>query len=192
MTEPVKPDVLGDVTRNLGAFFRHLLPGVYIVGAAYVAHPSWFAGVDTKSWQHIAIASAVALASGNIWFSLNRYGVHQFIDYLVYLAKSEGPAATASRFRYLEDLAVYVAKSMGVSTVQERARQHVAFRASAVLLLYTMAEVGLIFAVWHEPCSFFDRHSTAVTVASLVTFGVGVWQNIITRRIDYHIARSGA
>ena len=189
MTDPEKPEigVLGDVSRNLGAFFRHLLPGVYIVGAAYVAHPSWFAGVDSKSWEHIAVAGIVALASGNIWFSLNRYGVHQFIDYVVYLAKSEGPAPTTSRLRYLDDLGAYVAKSLSAATIPERARQHVAFRASSVLLLYIIAEVGALFAIWHEPNTFFSRHPTAVAMASLLTFAVGVWQNIITRRIDHCI-----
>jgi hypothetical protein len=192
MADPERREsgVLGDVSRNLGAFFRHLLPGVFIVGAAYIAHPSWFVGVDTKSWEHIAIAGVVALASGNIWFSVNRYGIHQVIDYLVYLAKSGGPAPTSSRLQYLDDLGTYVAKSLSASGISERARQHVAFRASSVLLLYTIAEVGILFTVWHEPATFFARHPIAVTVASVLTFNVGVWQNIITRRIDYHVVRS--
>lgn len=190
MADPDKAesDVLGDVTRNLGAFFRHLLPGVYILAAAYVAHPSWFLEADTKSWQHIAIAGVVALASGNIWFSLNRYGVHQVIDYVVYLARSEAPAPKSSRRQYLEDLGAYVAKSLS-SAIPERARQHVAFRASSVLLIYTIAEIGILFALWHEPGTFFARHPVAVAVASLLTFAVGVWQNVITRRIDHHVVK---
>lgn len=191
MTDAEKGDggILGDVSRNLGAFFRHLLPGVYILGAAYVAHPSWFAGVDTKSWQHLAIAGVVALASGNIWFSLNRYGVHQVIDYAVYLAKSEAPAPSSSRCHYLDDLGTYVARALSAATIPERARQHVAFRASSVLLIYTVAEVGVLFALWHEPATFFDRHAVAVAIASLLTFAVGVWQNVITRRIDHHVVK---
>ena len=191
MSDPDRPEggVLGDVSRNLGSFFRHLLPGVLIVGATAVAYPSWFENVDTKSWEHIAVMAVVALAAGNIWFALIRYGVHQVIDYLIYLAKSQAPAPTSTRLGYLDDLGRYVARSASDSDISSRAREHVRFRASSVLLLYTVAEVGLIFACWHAPCSLFAEHPIKIAIASLLVFAFGVCQNIITRRIDFHIVR---
>jgi hypothetical protein len=80
------------ISNNLGAVFRHLLPGILIIGAANVAHPSWFCGVDVSSWQHILVIAVVALALGNIWFAINRYGVHQLVDYFMYVFKWKGPA----------------------------------------------------------------------------------------------------
>jgi hypothetical protein len=182
--------IIGDVNRSLFAVFRHLLPGVYIVGAAFAAHPSWFASVEPKAWEHIAIAATVALAAGNIWFSVNRYGVHQFIDYLLYLANSPGPVPSSRKRRYLHDLGEYVALSMNAPGLPPLARQHVAFRASAVLLLYTVAEVGLLFAGWHEPGTVFSAYQKPILGASLLVFVVGLWQNVITRRIDYYIINS--
>src|SRR5262245_15505876 len=152
MSEPngTSRGLLSELNPGLFALFRHLLPGAFILGAAFAAHPTWFVGVDTRSWQHITIGGVVALAAGNIWFSINRYGVHQLIDYFVYLAGSQGPAPGPDGRQYVEDLAVYVAQSLGGSRIAPLARQHVAFRASAVLLLYTVAEVCFIFALWPE------------------------------------------
>jgi hypothetical protein len=48
------------------------------MGAAYIAHKSWFIKFNPESWQQIVVASVIAVASGNIWFSVNRYGIHEF------------------------------------------------------------------------------------------------------------------
>jgi len=40
---------------------------------------------------------------------------------------------------------------------------------------------------WHEPNTFFSRYSLRVLLASILVLAVGVWQNVITRRIDYHV-----
>lgn len=178
---------VGELRRNLGPVFRHLLPGVFILGAAYAAHPSWFAGLDSRSWQHISIAAAIALTSGNVWFAFNRHAVHQMIDYLAYLFRSQGPVPTGSRKGYIDDLGRYVAEAVSSGQVSERAREHVSFRAASVLLLYIVAEVGILFAIWHEPNTLFDQHPCAIIAAALMTLAAGLWQNVITRRIDYYV-----
>jgi hypothetical protein len=49
------------ISNNLGTVFRHLFPGVLIVGAAAVIHPSWFVDrLDTHSWQHLVIIAIIA------------------------------------------------------------------------------------------------------------------------------------
>ena len=175
------------ISDNLGAFFRHLLPGIVIMGTAYVAHPCWFSGIDTHSWQHILIAAVVALASGNLWFAINRYVVHQAVDYLSYLLGSQGPAPTVSRLHYTDDVGTYAADSLCLSTIPQRARQHVAFRASSILLLYTVSEIGFIAAKWHEPGTLFAWHPCWMEIGSVVIFLLAVWQNFIARRIDYYV-----
>jgi hypothetical protein len=65
MSEQDRHDgLLSDISRNLSGFFRHLLPGAFVLGAASVAHPSWFAGLNTESWPHIVITGVIALAVG--------------------------------------------------------------------------------------------------------------------------------
>jgi hypothetical protein len=179
------------ISDNLGAFFRHLFPGIVIVGAAYVAHPCWFSGIDTHLWQHILIIAVVALTSGNLWFAINRYGIHQFVDYLMYLARSKGPAATESRLHYLDDVGKYAADSLCISSIPLRARQHVAFRASSILLLYTVGEIGFLVAFWHEPDTLFAQHPCWTAIGSLLIFAAAIWQNIIARRVDYYVIDFG-
>jgi hypothetical protein len=177
--------IITEVTENLGALFRHLLPGVLIIGVARVTHPFWFRAFQSASWPYLASMAVLAFAVGNAWFSINRYALHQFVDYVCWLLRYQGPAKS-DRGCYLDHLAKYVRETVVETDVPERARQHVAFRASSVLLLYTLAELSLVSAVWSDPCAI-----TAGTiphrllfVCSAFLFVVGVWQNIITRRID--------
>lgn len=74
--------LVGDVVANLEALFRHILPGGLIIGAAYAAHPSWFRSADLHSWQGLLVATVVAITVGNAWFVINRFSVHQIVDYL--------------------------------------------------------------------------------------------------------------
>src|SRR6266550_8737091 len=143
MDEKETAGLVEEIGKNLGAFFRHLLPGVFILGAAYLAHPLWFQRFNTYSWEHIVLVAIIALAAGNIWFSINRYGVHQLIDYLLYLLDCEGPTKSAL-WRYGHDLGHYVTKALKAD-MPAIVRQHIAFRASSVLLLYTVAEASLLF-----------------------------------------------
>lgn len=184
MTANSDAGMVQEVLDNLGAFFRHLFPGILIMGAAYVAHPSWFSGMDTHSWEHLTIAAVIAVTAGNIWFAFNRHVLQQLVDWILYLFRCEGPAPTASRFKYRSDLGKYVAKSLCATTIPLYARQHVAFRASSILLLYTVAGVGLLFSWWNETNTLFARHPCWITICSVVLFVAGVWQQLITRAID--------
>lgn len=161
--------VLADVNRNVGLLFRHLFPGVFIFGVSYVAHPSWFKDIDFKSWQHLVLGAVIALTIGNVWYSVNRHCFHQILDYVAYLLGSSGPKRQkGSRWMYLDDIGTYGAESLLSSNRPGPAGEHIALRASSVLLLYTIAEVGFLFFLWHDqnPDNFFNRYSSKVLIAS--------------------------
>jgi hypothetical protein len=142
-TETSRPSgLLFDISEHLGAIFRHMLPGVIVLGGAAAASPTMFRRLDLASWQHLSVLVVVTLTVGNAWFALNRYGVHQVVDYLLYLIRSDGPARGTKRWNYLTDLGKYTSKSLHTTGDSVRARQHVAFRASTVLLLLTLGELA--------------------------------------------------
>jgi hypothetical protein len=70
--------------------------------------------------------------------------------------------------------------------IPDRARQHVSFRASVVLLIYTVWELTLLASLWHEKATIVDGCQARIILisASAILFIAGLWQNIITRRID--------
>src|ERR1039457_2748962 len=82
--------LLPDISQHLGTIFRHTLPGVLLVGGAALAYPKTLPG-DLNSWQQLSILAIVTVTVGNALFALNRYGVHQAVEYLFYLAKIKGP-----------------------------------------------------------------------------------------------------
>jgi hypothetical protein len=177
--------LLTEITQHLGAIFRHTLPGVLVLAIARLAYPHWFGGVDLKSWQQLTVLGGVSIAVGNTWFAVNRYGLHQIVDYVLYLSKSKGPARGNTKWTYLDDLGTYSYKSLHTDDKSARARQHVAFRASTVLLLLTLGESVLGFSLHHEGCTVFARHPYLIMAVGVGAFLAGIWQMVITRRIDY-------
>ena len=188
--DAAKRTVVAEVLDNLGAIFRYMLPGALIVGAARVSHPSWFTGVEWTSWQHLAVLAVVAIAAGNAWFSVNRYVFHQLVDYVCYLAKSEGPSRGGDSWSYVDDLALWVEEALSLD-VPLRARQHVSFRASSVLLIYTMAELMVLAAVWSEADTLTAEREILHWLGSAGLLAFGIWQNVITRRIDAAVLHRG-
>ncbi len=179
--------VIESISSNLGAFFRHLFPGVVIVGATCVAYPSWFLGkFDARSWQHIVVLGVIALTVGNVLFVFNRYALHQVADYLLYKGGTDGPRP-APNSDYFTDLGKYVAEAVCAQNIPKEARQHIAFRASSVLLLYIVAEMSAIFYFWHESSSWFARHPRWTITCGVLAGIAAAGQNVITRHIDFHV-----
>ncbi len=186
-----KKGVVAEITENLGTLFRHLFPGVLVIAVARLAHRSWFVGFDGTSWASLAMVGVFAIAVGNAWFSVNRYVIHQMVDYLCWLAKSQGPAK-GGEGGYLDHLSKYVRESL-VREVPTRARQHVVFRASSVLLIYTIAELAILAGFWSESGTVASgcKMRSVLVVGGVLLLAAGVWQNIITRRIDAAVLHEG-
>lgn len=200
MPEPSIPGsgVLSEISQHLEGIFRHMLPGALVTGAARLAQPTWFAWVDLKCWQHLLLLSVIAIVAGNAWFALNRYGLHQFVDYLFYLLGFNGPARPSRQWsHFLDDLGKYTCRSLHTTKAEPRAIKHVAFRASAVLLILTIGELAVLLGFWHDnnpsgsAKTFLDNHRIVFIIGGLITFVFGIWQEGITRRIDYYIVTYG-
>lgn len=168
-----------DISDNLGRVFRYILPGAVILGLAYSSNPSWFKGVTLDDWWHLVAAAVVTLVVGNTWFVFHRFAVHQFIDYVFYKREYEGPSQekTGQRVSYADGLAQFVVVSHKISP-DEPIRQHISLRASSMHLMYITSEALFIFAYISSPGS--------VLQVSFVGFVCTLWQNNLTRRIDWY------
>lgn len=178
--------ILADVTAHLSGIFRHMLPGVIVIGAAILAYPCWFNRVDFNSWPHLLLLTVIAIAAGNIWFALNRYGIYQVFDYFLYLFKINGPSR-GERSQYLDDLGQYIYRSMHTSEASARARQHVAFRASTGLLICTLGELAFFIGIYHSEYSSIKGYEWELMIGGIITFSIGIWQMILSRRFDYYV-----
>lgn len=181
--------MLSDISEHLGAIFRHMLPGVILVGGAALAYPDMLGNFKNASWQYLLVLAVITVAAGNTWFALNRYGPHQLLDYALYLCKVRDPAR-ASRYSYLDDLGLFVHRSLHAD--DPKGIQHVRFRASAMLLLWTVGEAAWLFSYIHSDKSLLVGHEVALRWSGAIAFLIGTWQMIITRRIDCFIVSKGA
>ncbi len=178
-------NVVETVVSNFGALFRHLFPGVLVLGVARIVRPCWFGWIDTGSWSNLAFTGVIALTVGNVCFAANRYVIFQGIDYGLYLCGCNGrPAKSKSHDGYSEALAAHVTESLYLPKVAKLADQHVKFRYAAVLFLYMIAELGLALV-------FFHHYACPSFVLFVFAFGGGIWQHTITRVIDQRTIEEG-
>ncbi len=183
--------ILRDVGENLGSIFRFLLPGVLIIGATYTAYPTRISWPKlTGPWELLGVG-IVALAVGNTWFVFNRYGIHQSIDWFLYRLGSDGPAKQNAMLtgshNYIDALGRFVRDSSLISDEMKALRHHVGFRASSVLLMYTVGELAIVFSLLNEgPGNFLYDNAWPIRIGGLIALSVGFWQNVITRRIDWY------
>lgn len=182
--------MLSDISEHLGAIFRHMLPGVILVGGTALAYPAVLDGFKDLSWQKLLVLAGITVAAGNAWFALNRYGPHQMLDYALYLCKVKGPARGDSWFNFLDDLGLFVHRSLHAG--DSEGIQHVRFRASAMLLLWTVGEAAWLFSYFHACTSPLAGHQCSLRVVGTIAILIGIWQMIITRRIDFYVVSKGA
>jgi hypothetical protein len=185
----VSAGLISDISEHLGAIFRHMLPGVLVVGGATLAYPQLRECVDVSSWQRVLLLTIITITVGNAWFALNRYGIHQAVDYFLYLIRSDGPARGKESGNYLTDLGKFTADSLHTPYTSKRARQHIGFRASTVLLLLTLGELALLFTQFHAEKSPLKDHLCALYSVGLFSLVCGFWQMVITRRIDFLVVQ---
>ncbi|HCC78672.1 MAG: hypothetical protein A2X25_10165 [Chloroflexi bacterium GWB2_49_20] len=183
--------LLRDVGENLGSIFRYFFPGVLIVGAAYLAYPSidiWKEIKLDNPWHFLALG-IVTVVIGNTWFVFNRFGIHQLIDYILYLFNFDGPARNnpiLDTRSYVKSLGRFIVESNMISNEMKSVRKHVGFRASSILLMYTFGELAVLFSIKNAGAgTFFFEHTCFTIFIGVIAIMIGIWQNIITRSIDW-------
>src|ERR1035438_1614113 len=130
--------VIKQIGDEVGRIFRHMLPGILVVGAAKAAHPSWFEGLHLDEPWQLAVLAAIAVLAGNTWYVLHRFIVHQLID-LIFCPK---------RKSYANWLAQHVDKSLRFPNYAADLSEFVRTRSAQVIYLFIVAEVGFVFT-WH-------------------------------------------
>jgi hypothetical protein len=180
-TEQKSGSLVGDISNNLSPIIRHLLPGILILCATHIAYPSWFTRMDLTLWTHVLVAGVIAVVAGNVAFVVNRYFIHQLIDWLAYMLAFEAPARKGWP-NYLEDLGKHVVNSDKLSSDIGR---HIIFRTSSILFLYTIVELTLIFSFWHDPMSPFALYQLPMRWAGGLILVAAIFQHLIVRRIGH-------
>ena len=184
--------LLSDITHHLGEIIRYTLPGVLVIGGARLAYPEAFCAVDVQSSQHLIILAVVTVTVGNALVALNRYGVHQVVDWVCYLLKIEGPIPKAGRAHYHNGLGHHVLDSFLPAAQLDPAQRYVSFRASTAFLLLTLGEILLTFSCHHSKYSVLNAHVKALKIIGFAALAAYLWQSIIARKIDYLIVSKKA
>lgn len=176
-------DVVKLISDNLEKVFRHMLPGVFVLLAAYWSHRHWFAHVDFSGGGHLTMLTAIALAVGNAWYVAHRYSMHQFIDWTSYLRVVEKPRA-----RYADWLSDHITRSFKAREKQPSVSDHLHMRSSHIIFLFITCEIAFAFSFGADDCSFFHHNALCIRLVSVLGAIAAFVQQHLTFKIDVKIA----
>jgi hypothetical protein len=161
---------------EVGRIFRHMLPGILVVGAAKVSHPSWFYGLSLDEPWHLAVLAAIAVLAGNAWYVLHRFTVHQAIDWIF----------CRDKMSYAIWLAKHVDKSLRFPVDAADLSEFVRTRSAQIIFLFIMSEVGFAFTFGAANCTFFARHAWPIRIVAFLVFGVAIVQFYLGYTVDLY------
>lgn len=188
-------DAIKSAFNVLGEIFRHLLPGILIIGLAAVSHPSWFDKLDVTKGGWLVILATIALISGNVWFVFHRYLIQQIVDLIFYALKvSDGPCRNDKNWNYSGAVAEHVDNIFENVGHKEALCRHIRFRTSSVVLMYIASEAIILFTLISESNSFLQKNFWIILIIAIIGFMSAIWQNYITRKIEWKVlsAQPGA
>jgi len=168
--------------RDLSSTFRHLIPGIVLLAAAWAAHRSWFDGFDLGKGWHVATLVILAVAAGNVFYVLHRYTLHQLLDIVCYRLRT-GSVAGYRSWLYDHIFASFIVKKRECDLWQ-----FVHFRSAQVIVMFLVGEVLCLFALWHEPGSVFSHYPTQVGIAGVLLLVVAGLQGWLGNNLDINMA----
>ncbi len=171
--------IVTEVADQLSRVFRHLLPGVLILGCAGVAHPRWFPALDfSKPWQ-LVFLGVVALIVGNTWYVVHRYTVHELMNLAARGLRGEWRG-------YPGWLAEHTYQGNIVPAPARQVREHLWLRSAQVVYLMITAEVAIFFALQPAVGTIVDRYRGWILVGGAILVLFALWQYYLTAVIDVY------
>jgi hypothetical protein len=169
---------------SLSEVFRHLVPGIMIIAAAFLSHPKWFDNTDIAIGKWLILLATIAIMVGSIWFVFHRYFIQQLVDVLFYLLNIKGGPCRNEKLGYPGAVARHVSKFFKSLKDNPELGRHIRFRTSSVVLMYITSETAFVFAISPADNSWYSSHHCFAKGAGIVCFLAAMWQNSIVRRIE--------
>jgi hypothetical protein len=173
-------ETIKDIADQLSRIFRHMLPGLVVVGGAAAAHPSWFGRMQLSNPWHIATLGAITVAAGNVWYVFHRYTIYQLIDWFLYMIRER-------RLRgYLDWLSNFLDNSFSFAASKPKIHEHLHFRSSQIILMFIVGEVMVLFSIRPECHSFFADNKPWPCLVGVAMFIPSIWQYVISNTLDFN------
>jgi hypothetical protein len=187
-------DVITQIGDSLERIFRYMLPGVCVLLACRLSHPSWFACIDySESWQLLLLA-VIAVCVGNVWYVVHRYTVHQLVDWFMYWIcwrkKERKPQQGYNQWLIKHIAASFRLRQRLRQTKSEfRGPWPSALRSAQIIAMFIFAEIVLLCILWHEPDSWVGGigNYTWFIVSAAVLMCFAIWQYYILFNVDIEL-----
>lgn len=173
-------EIVDWIREDLGAVFRHLLPGILIISAAYARRPSWFAAfVPQPNTEQLLLLAATCLAIGNLAYAVNRYGVLHFAEFVVYLVRNCCLVSWVFPLQYARS--VYDEMNRFYDGNRCKLQRLLRFRDAAAIYLLVASESA--FFASYKPAGFLAELQPLFWIVGVVCSLAGLWVYAVSRCI---------
>lgn len=178
-----------EIVKWVGLTFRHLVPGVLVLGAISMVRPEVVPVDEFVSVEWLAVLSIIALTIGNVWYVAHRYVVQQLVDFFGWVIGLSGSPPKGGH-GYFADVADSTWKYFSSTKVPEKFLEHLDIRRSSVVLLYISSEVILFATLFAREPSLLATHRSAFKGIGIFFFVCAFFQNWLTWHLEQLVCAS--
>ncbi len=177
-------DTIKEISNQLSKIFRYLFSGTIVIGFSYLAHPSWFYQINFNNSLHISLLGIITILTGNIWYVIHRYTLHQLIDILLYIKRNK-------TFKgYAKWLTKFLVASFKYSNKNPKLSEHLHLRSSQIIWLFIVSQSLFLFSFWYDSETFFSKHCYVTLWMSIFLFFISILQYILSNELDFWIVNN--
>lgn len=171
------------ILERLDALFRYVLPGVFVLGATYVSHPSWFCKFSSFGIQTALYLCVLSLVVGFFAYVLHRFSIHQCLDYACWKWLNK----IGEEYRN----ALRVAVEKGVP--EKKRNDHIGARSSHLIFLLISIESFGVFTIMPPDLDSIlaahDRLRCTILVLSIIAYGFAIIEYSLVNHLDRTLDR---
>jgi hypothetical protein len=169
---------------RLDAFFRYILPGIVVLSAVHISHPSWISFFVKDDNQRLLSLGVLSLVVGAFAYSFHRFSLHQLLDYLSSTCMNNWGK------KYRDALK----KALEKGVPKDKVDKHISVRSSQLIFLFIFIESFGIFSMLSPEQNSILANNPDVRwmlgVVTVVALPFAIWQYTLVNQLDRTLDRS--
>ena len=167
---------------SLSKVFRHVLPGMFILGFSYLSNPIWFEYFDLKNTNHLIVLSVLAIVIGNTWYVLNRYTIIQINDWIM-----------TTKFRTNEHYHIWLSKhivdSNSISEAYTNVKDVMFTKVGQLFFMLIVGESMIIITCFSSTNSIFQGYQWIIYLCGSILIAFSFWQIFLLLHMEQELIK---
>ena len=182
--------ILESICSNLSAIFRHIVPGAFALGIAWISHPNWFCWFKISDSAHLWLLATIALIIGNVLYVAHKNSVHLVIDVCAWKwADLTSKTSSDTENVVITKTSGYTETVGNMALAYHRAfeptlQKFIRLRNSQIILMGISGELMIVGGLWKDSCSWSEHVARPLVAVGIIVLIFAVIAQLLSFRLE--------